>query len=419
MLEMFIPEFAAAARMPRRSKFPLRVALSAVGALMINYGLNRLFGLIPYLGGASVAIDAVHYIVQFAVALAVLPICFRMNALKCLFIGSVAWFIQHLVFDFLSAVWGLGAHGVWAHIRVYLILAAFTAALWFLFLRKITDSTLDKIPLIRIVVTVVIVVAVCVVINLCASFTRSNTVVFYLSDLASNAIGLIYMGTVLTLSVMKSENEKTESMLRQSVSQYNAAKANAELINIKCHDLRHQIRLMREKNCTDEYIDEMERIIDDYDCSLQTGNGALNVLLTEKTRECKNKRIRFTCMADGNGLSYMRSVDVYALFGNALENAIEAAEAVDESERYVNFTLRPIGGFYSVHIQNATGRTVVFGSDGLPVTHKQDKENHGYGIRSMRLIVEKYGGEITYNADGRLFNLNIILPYKSELAENA
>ena len=237
LLEMFIAEFAAAARMPRRKKFPLLVVLAVSGALFANYGIALAFMSIPRSGAADIAIDAIHYILQFAMTVAVLPAYLKMNALKCLFVGAVAWFVQHSAFDFVSAVWGMGRGGAWAHVRVFLILAVYTALLWGLFLRKITDETLDKIPLIRIVFTVVIVVAVCVVINLCAAYYRVTNTVFYLSDLASNVIGLIYTSYVLSLSTMKSENEKIESMLRQSVSQYNSAKANAELINIKCHDM--------------------------------------------------------------------------------------------------------------------------------------------------------------------------------------
>ena len=60
-------------------------------------------------------------------------------------------------------------------------------------------------------------------------------------------------------------------------------------------------------------------------------------------------------MADGKGLAYMEPADLYALFGNALENAIEATEQLtDPAQKQIVLTVRPVEGFCSVHLQNYT-----------------------------------------------------------------
>ena len=46
--------------------------------------------------------------------------------------------------------------------------------------------------------------------------------------------------------------------------------------------------------------------------------------------------------------------------------------------------------------------------DGLPLTTKEDKESHGFGMRSLRMIVKKYGGELTASVSDDIFHLNII-----------
>lgn len=101
-------------------------------------------------------------------------------------------------------------------------------------------------------------------------------------------------------------------------------------------------------------------------------------------------------MADGKGLAYMEPADLYALFGNALENAIEATEQLtDPAQKQIVLTVRPVEGFCSVHLQNYTKEPLRL-ENGLPVTSKQDRLNHGFGTRSIQLLVEKYGGELTF-----------------------
>ena len=49
-------------------------------------------------------------------------------------------------------------------------------------------------------------------------------------------------------------------------------------------------------------------------------------------------------------------------------------------------------------------------ADGLPVTTKEDKRNHGYGVKSIRAIVPKYDGELLIGTEGQVFSLQILIP---------
>ena len=182
-------------------------------------------------------------------------------------------------------------------------------------------------------------------------------------------------------------------------------------MNIKCHDLRHQIRQFRQAGQLDEAaVREMEAAIDDYDAKVETGNTALDVILTEKRSLCAEKGIGFTCMADGRGLAWVEPADLYALFGNALDNAIEAAEGLrDEAKKQIALTVRQVGEFSSVHLQNYTDRQLVM-ADGLPLTSKEDKYNHGFGVRSMQRLVEKYSGELIFQQEDDVVDLYLLLP---------
>ena len=88
----------------------------------------------------------------------------------------------------------------------------------------------------------------------------------------------------------------------------------------------------------------------------------------------------------------------------------EATEQLSNpDQKQIALTVRSTEGFCSVHLQNYTKERLRL-ENGLPVTGKSDKANHGFGIRSMQLLAEKYGGELTFRQEGDIVNTYILLP---------
>lgn len=192
--------------------------------------------------------------------------------------------------------------------------------------------------------------------------------------------------------------------------QYELTKANIEMINLKCHDLRHQIRRIGLQGAVDgNQIKEIESIVSIYDSRVKTGNDALDVILTEKSLVCNAKKIKLCCIADGSGLSFMSESELYSMFGNLLDNAIEAVSVLEEEKRVISLSVKRKYGFLSINAHNYYSSNLVFDGS-LPKTTKQDKFNHGYGMKSLKLLCEKYGGELSVTAEKNVFNVNIIFP---------
>ena len=130
---------------------------------------------------------------------------------------------------------------------------------------------------------------------------------------------------------------------------------------------------------------------------------------------CEKEGITLSCIADGRSLGFMKPVDLYSLFGNAIDNAMEAVRAIGDPERRsISLIVRRIGDMISVHVENYFSGSVAFGEDGMPLTSKEDKHNHGFGTRSMRLIVESYDGTISTNTQGDVFHLNALIPVQAD-----
>ena len=180
------------------------------------------------------------------------------------------------------------------------------------------------------------------------------------------------------------------------------------MINLKCHDLKHQIRQLREKDSiSPSTLSEIEKEIDIYDSSVKTGNEAVDVILTEKSLLCKKDQIKLTCMADCSGLSYISDSDIYSLLGNALDNAINAVMALPVQSRNISLVIKKTNSFTSISIINPYQGRITINEDGLPETSK-DTDYHGYGMKSIKMIVEKYNGNLQIEAKDNMFTLSIL-----------
>ena len=213
---------------------------------------------------------------------------------------------------------------------------------------------------------------------------------------------------------MDIELAHTKEAIRQSQLQYEIQKDNIELINIKCHDLKHQIgKYARQGGLDEKTVSEMKDAINIYDSSVKTGNEVLNIVLTEKSLVCNKNKINLSCMVDASGLTEFSEGDLYALFGNILDNAIEAVSQISDVERRcIGLHVQSFPGFVSIMTDNYYEGKINF-KNGLPITLKENKLDHGFGLKSIRLITEKYDGEMHITTEDNVFRLTLLFPNKN------
>lgn len=211
---------------------------------------------------------------------------------------------------------------------------------------------------------------------------------------------------------MHDEVSNMAELLHQEREQYRLTKESIDIINLKCHDLKHQVARLRE-DVSEKQIAEIENAIMIYDTNVKTGNDTLDVLLTEKKLQCEAKKITFTCMVKGDVINFMDDMDIYSLFGNAISNAIESVSRIEEeARRQISLKVRLVGNICSIHVENYYTGEINF-EDNLPVTDK-DKNFHGFGMKSIARIVEHYGGALNVTATDELFVLDIAMPCRAK-----
>lgn len=226
----------------------------------------------------------------------------------------------------------------------------------------------------------------------------------------------------LQCEIAKRENERQSNeilnhLLYQQKQQMMISKETMDLIHIKCHDIKNQIALLG-NHVSQEEMQELKHAIDIYDMAFKTGNEALDILMMEKLMQCERKNIRFDCMAEGENLFFMKPSDIYSLIGNAVDNAIEAVDKIaDVQKRYISVKIRMEKDMMMIHFENYYEGELTFEND-LPQTTKQDKRYHGFGMKSIRMITERYKGYLSVKAHNGIFTLNILLPVKGGKVEN-
>ena len=217
---------------------------------------------------------------------------------------------------------------------------------------------------------------------------------------------------------MQKEMEAVNAILRRQYEQYNLSKENIEIINRKYHDLKHQIAVVRAERNSDkreQYLQEMENDIKMYEAQNKTGNKVLDTILTGKHLYCVQHEINFTCVADGVLLDFMNLMDICTIFGNALDNAIECVEKIgDKSKRLIRTAVYSQSKFLIIRFENYTELELTT-KDSLPITTKKDRQYHGYGLKSIRSTVEKYGGSMTVNVKDNWFILRLLIPEEKSL----
>lgn len=212
---------------------------------------------------------------------------------------------------------------------------------------------------------------------------------------------------------IRKELESVQIVLQNQYIQYKQSKENIELINYKYHDLKHQIAVIRsEENAEkrEQYLSQMEEEIKQYEAQNKTGNKVLDTVLTTKSLFCIKHDITFTSVADGTLLNFMDDMDICSIFGNALDNAIECEQKIPEKEkRLIHLTVTKQKNFLLLRFENYFESELRY-EEGILQTTKKEKEYHGYGLKSIRYIVNKYEGAVSIDTKGNWFDLKILIP---------
>ena len=232
------------------------------------------------------------------------------------------------------------------------------------------------------------------------------------SDLTGIAFIYAYQSRVYEAAA-EQELNTLNTMLKAQYDRYRNYQESINLINIKYHDLKHQLAGLRSEEDPEkrsEWIRTLDRELETYRPQTQTGNQVLDGIIDQKLAFMKQNGIQFTCVADGKLLDFMHVTDICTIFGNAIDNAAEHVVMIPDTEkRLIHMSLSRYRQFVSIEISNYCMDKPSF-ENGLPVTTKKDRQNHGFGTKSILYTVEKYHGTVKFEAKEGQFSVKILIP---------
>ena len=253
-----------------------------------------------------------------------------------------------------------------------------------------------------------------------------NFLLWYRGEVVQQEMGVLAViaGIVCYLIVLLSENQvaylenkrqlDAMTLLLEKEREYHAERnRNAEETRKLAHDMKNHLRTIQKLSHEEEvqnYIGSIIGEVSKREMLYQTGNPAVDIILNDKFHLCQEKQIRLTPYMDAAGMTFIRPVDVSVLFGNLLDNAIEAVEGFAEVERReIRLKIGPRGQFYVIRIENPYDENPVR-LEGNSFQSRKKSGLHGYGLANVSQVVESYGGQMNVQAEQGLFTVTILLP---------
>lgn len=348
---------------------------------------------------------------------------------RAFILGEFAAALEWQLFYFGLTVLGLPL-GMWVNLAFLLLSHGLVFGVMYLLERNHRSEYLPGLTLRELASALVLGLAVFVASNL--SYLSANTpfstpltadifIIRTLVDLGGVAMLHAYHVQLHALNT-RLEMANLQNMLQMQYNSYRISEDSIALINQKYHDLKHHIHLLRAQVSTGEkleYLDQMEREISAYETQNKTGNRVLDAILTAKSLQCQREGISLTCVAEGEALDFMRPMDVSALFGNALDNAMESVKKLsDREKRLIHLSVARQKGFLRIRVENCYEGELRLEA-GMPASTKQDPRYHGFGLKSIQSTAAKYGGSMTIASKDGWFELRILFPLPAEQAKEA
>lgn len=429
MVELLIIEAMFVSRLRRRKYFVLRL----VACLLIIFTVVTLFPL-KY----EALYNSFMFLLFFLLTLIAVIFCFRDTLWNILFCCLAAYTVQHIAYlldtiiiNLLMDDYGNVYQGavlpelsagqyaiIWAvYFACYILVYAEAYLILISIIPKNPDLQLGRTVMIIISALVII---VDIVFNMFTVYNVESKLSVFLEEVYNLIICLLVLQMQFQKLRQKQILEDYDiiyKILEKEQMQYKHLKDNMNIINVKCHDLKHQIRAIRHDENSDlKELKQVEQAISIYQTAARTGNETLDIVLMDKLLYCDKNNINITCIADGKSISFMSEMDIYSLFGNALDNAITAVEPLSVPYREIKLTIKDIGEVVHVRVENNFEGKIKL-EDGIPVTTKKNKHYHGYGFLSMQMIAAKYNGKVKVDVNGNKFVLNIV--FVNENRQNA
>lgn len=365
-------------------------------------------------GELDIFLRSLSYIYVLIAMIGAIYASFEISITKALVIGVLSYATQHMSYDLLMFIFNIfnldirEFYFTWQYFVIFLIsyTVVFTFSYFFISKRIRNRDIPLNVRNIKWIIIAIFTTLFIIVLNLVNTYKSYIT---YIYDLIGTLLCFLICLSMNKNDTLENDNQMLNKILQENKDYYEMAKVNLEEMNIRSHDIKNVLAKMKSNVSNKEYEKELSQLTETYDSLAKTGNEALDTILTQKSIYAKAHNIHFSYICDGKAIAFMNSIDCYTLIGNILNNAFEASLKLDESQRIIRLDIRKKGEFCFLEESNFYNGEITFKNDEIQ-TSKEDKDHHGFGIKSIKLLSKKYKGTPIFKTENKVFTLSILFP---------
>lgn len=246
------------------------------------------------------------------------------------------------------------------------------------------------------------------------AFKQGETNLYLTINMGCIVLAVLYLVHFIKIANDKNSLEFELKMLeKQADIQYKyyleQEKKHNKTVQI-LHDVNKHVKAIEQlyangnKKNANEYTDRIVNTLKPLIPIRYTGNPILDILLTDKKTLADEKDIKFEIKINNVDINFIEAIELTTIFGNLLDNAIEACENIEEEKKII-LSMEQYHEMITIRIGNTCGK--IKWRNGFPISEKG--ENRGIGLNNVRRCIQKYDGSINFKEQDNFFVVDMFL----------
>lgn len=251
-----------------------------------------------------------------------------------------------------------------------------------------------------------------------ASFVAIFTIIYFMPEDTAivypicgasvfSSFGCMYLASYICEAMQTAYLAQELEMQR---NYYKGRIRDEERVRSIYHDMKNHLLLLQAQTGNGEEvqnsIQELQGQIQRYENYHHTGNEFLDIIIRDKANAAQRRKIDFSAVISFEAGSFIKPLDISTIFGNALDNAIEASEKLPEDLRLITVKANRVRNMLVITVENNAAPALLAPKG----TTKKDTFAHGFGLPNLKNAVEKYGGQCSTTLENGIFLLRIVIP---------
>ena len=207
-----------------------------------------------------------------------------------------------------------------------------------------------------------------------------------------------------------------EELFEREAENYKMLEITERELKTLKHDIKNHISSIEallkqgEIDTANEHLRSLKTITNELGSIVYTGNLAIDAILNSKGVIAREFDLLYSIRATLLTPITIEPVDICIIFGNAIDNAIEACNRITDNsiEKYIFISIEQKDTYLVISFENSAD-TVHMDGETRYISLKADKSSHGFGLESIQKAVDKYKGNISTKFENNSFVLDIVL----------